>query len=469
MMLLRFRLSYIYYCVLFSSALGTVQMMTPTAYGRDPESCATADKTCSTQGNDEIKDVAALSCVLAKIPKILDKKEENFNKQGRKIGIHANIDRRAPMEFDEVELRTVADALNQLGLGQRRNDKRVIPNLDYFLVRAHIKYKDLKEKYKDLKKIYYPDKLRQYRRHLDDIDDNIHSLLMRRGLHRPMSAVVRGGVTLVDVANDRKVLSESLLAPLPNAVNILLGTKHWKDEEPFFNLFDFSITGQIGIVPILAAYRSAKDTDKNDGKMCDSNRQNSGMTCGVYALYQSGIIYEAHVNAHVSQLSNSEVSFFSGVGQTRLWDRDANVESEQLPSTLNLVKNGPGLSAYRFEWGVEYKLYTQEMDIVHHDKSLLSPVFNLAVGRRLDERLRAWADFELADSGRPWRNFARLGFDLRQVFGQRKVEDKGKINIFGIRIVAEREWGGIFPTANRLLLEADVDLGKLLMGNRISN
>ena len=234
--------------------------------------------------------------------------------------------------------------------------------------------------------------------------------------------------------------------------------------------FDFSLTGQIGIVPILAAYMSAEDDDKTNHIMCDSKRQSSEMNCDVFALYQSGLIYEAHfnVNVHTTE-QRSELSGFVGLGQTRLWNRDANVDSGENPSALQLVKNGPGLSAYRFEWGGEYRLYAQDLDIVHHDKSLLSPVFNFAFGFRLDERLRALPGLDPPNNIPPMRTFARLGFDLRQIFGQRKIEDQGKTNIFGIRLVAEREWGGVFPTANRLLIEADVNLGKLLMGNATSD
>ena len=82
------------------------------------------------------------------------------------------------------------------------------------------------------------------------------ALFERRGLLRTMSAIVRGGVTLVDVASDGKIPPEQPLARLPKSLNVLLGTKHWRDEEW---LVDFSVTGQIGIVPILALYKSPGD------------------------------------------------------------------------------------------------------------------------------------------------------------------------------------------------------------------
>ena len=442
MMLLRFWIHCISYSVLFPSALTTVQMVTSTTRAQNQASYPTAQTTLSKAEMDKMEEIKALSCVLATVARVLDKREEKLKKQITKIGIHADIDRRAPIAFNEVDLCTVQKEMELLALGQRRNGCRVIANLDYFLIRSHVKYKKLKKKYKKLKKSY-PDYLRQYSRHLVDIDVNIHDLLRRRGLHRTMSAVLRGGATLADVASDRKIPSGKPFTLLPQSVNVLLSTKHWRDEESWC---DFSLTGQIGIVPILAVISSPKDTDKTN-----------------VALHESGLIYEAQFNAN-SQLSNSsEASLFIGAGQTRLWDRDANIDSVQL------VENGVGLSAYRIGVGAEYRLYAQELDIVHHDKSLLSPVFNVALGWRWDERLRALPGLDLSGKGPPRRYFWRLGFDLRQVFGQRKVEDKGRSNIFGIRLVAEREWGGIISTSNRLLLEADVNLSKLLMGNAISD
>ena len=275
-----------------------------------------------------------------------------------------------------------------------------------------------------------------------------------------MSAVVRGGITFTDVAGDRQIHSNPA-ATQPKSLNILLATKHWKDEEwPV----DFSINGQIGNVPVLAIYRLADDNKNNDIHVLEAKRKTPAMPSNLFALHRFALIYEFHINANVHTPGGSELSFFGGLGQTRLWDRDTNIDHVQKSSAVKLVQNGPGLSAFRVEWGAEYKLYAQELDIVHHDKSLLSPVFNFALGCRLDERLRAWPGLDRPARGIPRRTFARLGFDLWRVFGRRRVEDKGKIKSFGIRLVADREWGGNFPVANRLLIEADVNLSKLLMG-----
>ena len=231
MMLLRFRITYIAYSILVSIALVVVQMVTPMAHAQDPESDRTADPACPTVGVDKMRDIKALSCVLATVATQLGKKEEKLTDLKKESGIHAEFNRREPLMLSIKDLCTVQKELKQLALGQRRIGGRVIANLDHFLIRAHVKYKDLKVSCKNLEKKSCPDNVIQYCQHLHDIDVNIHALLTRRGLHRTMSAVVRGGANFADVANDRMVLSGKPSAQLPPSVNVLLGTKHWRDEE----------------------------------------------------------------------------------------------------------------------------------------------------------------------------------------------------------------------------------------------
>ena len=53
------------------------------------------------------------------------------------------------------------------------------------------------------------------------------------------------------------------------------------------------------------------------------------MPSDVFALHQSGLIYETHFNVNLEAWDNSEVSGFIGAGQTRLWDKGR----ENRPST----------------------------------------------------------------------------------------------------------------------------------------
>ena len=453
MMLLIFRFRSVAISVLAPIALVVFQMVTPNAYAQEQNLDCNRNTACSEDGRQEINDVKDMSCVLVTVEAKLDDLETRV------------ADRRKPLAINMEDLRNVQKELKRLALGQRRPRGRFIANLDNFLVQAHVKYKALKKCKEEMKNCNvrkYP----QYSRHLDNIDKSIHALLTRRGLHRTMSAVARSGTTLVDVANDGKIGFGESSAPLPQSFSVLLSTKHWRDEE---GKVDLSLTGQIGTIPILAIYRSDNGRGNADSEMSDDTSTSTAMSNGMLALHQSGLIYESQFNVNFHVPGNAEVSLFWGIGQTRLWSRAANIDLPQQVSPVQLAMNGPGLSAYRHGLGLEYKLYDQEMDIIHHNKSLLSPVFSFGGGWRWDERLRALSGRSMSEGGTPCRFYWRLGFDLRQIIWQRKVKDKGKINSYGIRLVADRESGGTVPTANRLVLELDVDLGKLLMGNATSD
>ena len=417
-------------------------LTTPALAAQGAPDCAAATTPEDVTARRE---AGALSSVLATVATVLDKLELKMSLQDRVDGIHAEIDRREPIELDANKLKEVQNELKLLALGQRRTSEcRIITNLDYFLVESHVKYKGLKGRADGT----------EYERHIKDIDANIHDMLERRGLLKTMSAVLRGGIALVDVARDETVSGAVAATPTPKSVSVLLGTKHWGDEE---GRVDFSINGQVGVFPILAAFREDTTAGENGNGASESRPTDDNKTV---ALHQSGLLYEAYLSANVHLTNDSEGSVFFGGGQTRLLARDANIGTVQKPEIVSLVKPGPDLSAYRYEYGLEYRLYAQALDIVHHDKSLLSPVFSLAVGWRSDERFMRLG----VDGGKPHkRMYGRLGLDLRQVIGQRKVEDRGKRNSFGFRFVAEREWGRIVPAANRILLEADVDLSRLLV------
>ena len=417
-------------------ALGvTSAQWTPTPlHAQDvPSPAATTAADTARQEGPLVREHKALIEVLAVVATALDELEREV--RDARAGIYAEIDRGEPLVLDANALSDVQTELRQLRLGERRKNGRVIPNVDYFLVRAHEKYKELKQQNASA-----PD--------VKDIDESIHSLLERRGLSRTMSAVVRGGVAAADVANDRQVKSGEVEGQLPRSVSILLGTKHWKDEEWWA---DFGISGSIGLVPILGLFVGA-DGEEAGNVLAPED---------VVAVHGAGLAYSAYFNVNGHLGSNSELGWFVGGGQTKLNSGTVDIDASggETNELLELVANGPGLTAYRLETGFEYRLYDQELELVHHDKTLLRPVLSVAGGWRWDERLQAWQGLVMDAGMMGVRHFGRLAFDLRQVFGQRKAEDKGKLDSFGVRLVGEREWGGIAPTANRVLVEADVDLG----------
>jgi len=171
-------------------------------------------------------------------------------------------------------------------------------------------------------------------------------------------------------------------------------------------------------------------------------------------VQQPALFYHVHFVFNFVKARVSEVGVFGGGGQTRPWSTASPIANESAAyATLQ--------SAYHRDIGFEYRMYGVDSRIAHQDKSLLSPVLSLSGGWRWDERFGRWENSGW--STLPNRRFIRLGVDLRQVLDRRNAETE-KQEAFGIRIVAQREWGTGTPNVNLVLLEADLSLSNLFSG-----
>ena len=419
--------------------VGTLAATATPAYASGCLAAATVPSLAS-----ETVQIDALRCVLAVVATALDEREKEADEA------QAELDRNRRIRIDQRDIKKVQAELTVLGLGQLRDGVRVIADLDRFLIRSHVKYKDLKKDNEDDPRI-------------NDIDESIHDLLERRGRLKTMSAVLRGGFVFADAASNTDIETNERRSSMgaagkwPDSLSVLWGTKHWNDEE--WNV-DFSLSGQVATGPVVGLFSAATDADevRNDGA-----GGNSAARPDLLALHQPGLLYEAHANTNFHLGHEAEMTLFFGGGQTRLLDRDANIGMEDQPTTVTPIANGVGLSAYRYEVGLEYKLYGQDMDIVHHEKSLLSPVFSAGFGYRVDERYTAWPGLCHCSGDPRKRWFWSLDLDLLGVIDQRLGENE-KGRTFGIRLSAGRERGGIVPSVSRVLLEFDVNLAQVIVG-----
>ena len=359
--------------------------------------------------------IEALKRVLTAVAIALDDLERQAT------AAQATIDTSEPTRIHGRHLKDVQGALRTLGLGQLRagddEPARIIADLDRFLIRAHVKYKELKA-------------ANGRNPYIEEIDRTIHDLLQRRGRLQTMSAVVRAGFALADAGSGPGVgahepqASDAAAGKWPDSVRVLWGTKHWNDEEwPI----DFGLSGQVAMVPVPALFAPVIGADQAGGAMTGADAQAAGVDdAGLLALHQPSLLYEAYVNANLHLRHSAEAVFFIGGGQTRFLHRDANIDAGADRATVRLVDNGVGLSAYRYQWGLEYRLYDQDMDVVHHEKALLSPIFSAGVGYRHNERFTAWPELaagrDSCDDPRD-RMFWSIDLDLRGVVDLRKGED----------------------------------------------
>ena len=373
-------------------------------------------------------EIASLKRVLALIAARLDALDKRAARLGEIANMDVAIERRQPVVLSRDELRNVQNDLQRLHLGDLRIDNsgvsyRCIANLDLFLSLAQAQYDALKR--------FHPEDP-----HIPEVDTLFDSLQQRRRLRPTISAVVRTGVAFTDMANEGDFniaagTGEKAGASRSVSSAVLWETAHWGND-----VVDVSIRGQLGVGPIPMTYPAADDTSQ------------------LRVVQQPGLFYEAHFGFNFVKAKVSEVGIFGGGGQTRPWSREISL-------TDGSIQSAGRQSAYYADIGVEYRMYGLDSRVAHQDKSLLSPVLRLSGGWRWSERFGRWMNSGWAN--RPNRRFLRLGVDLRQVFDRRNAETE-KQEAFGVRFVAQREWGTATPDVNVVLLEADISLPNLFPG-----
>lgn len=310
-----------------------------------------------------------------------------------------------------------------------------------FLVWSHRHYKDLKSK------------VAATSTPCQAVDDNlellrreIHELLREADLLPPISALLRSGYSLADSNEDGAGAFARTPDSNENSAAVLVEweTKHWADEE---SPVDFSIGGQIGFQPILTAVtlRDAPTVPR--------------------ALYQNGFSWDVTLRANGHVQSDGEIAGYYRVLQNRLRDLATKVGTAEEAKVADVVQNGVGRWAVSHEFGVEYRLYGQALDLAHHEKgSLLKPLIRANVALRKDSRFRAQGALAALDDSE-WRYVFRFGVNLVGWFDDRP-EEKKLSPTYGIRFITEREGpmkrsSGV-PSGNRFLLEADANILKLL-------
>jgi len=412
--------------------------------GGDVAAGPTAHHGLSARENT-LSDLEALQTILTAISTKLDDLERRAAAAGAAPNLSATIDGRNPLVFSARDLRSIQTELGQLRLGDVRTGPpggpgRMISNLDHFLAVAHTRFDELDREPANAELV-------------EEIEAVFDALLRRRGLRPIVSAVLRTGFSFGDMTNEDGFDTAQSSAGTGVAKNVVSSvmweTAHWDIGRRWraFRL-DIGLRGQVGAMPVPVVYMGRSETEP--ARVVRVVRQ------------EPAFIYDGYLEMHFVRAKVSEFGIFGGGGQTRPWTVDSGKIEHPDASDSAAVRNGVAerQSAYFLDVGLEYRMYSINADVAHHDRSLLSPVVNLAGGYRRSQR------FGMSKNGKHVavdRYFLRFGVDLRQVLRPRKVETEEQ-EVFGFRVSAEREWGSGAPDINRVLLEADVSLASLFPG-----
>ena len=401
--------------------------------------------------------VSALSRVVAAVRAELAKAGSDADELNKIARTQGN-------ELDEDD---VQQALMRLLLGRlvsHEGKKRRVVSTDSVLVHAYEKYRELRKQARQSWE----------RERIEDIGNNLRDLLRSRDLMGVVNAVFRAGMVIADASNDGHTRFDwvgGAVRTRPAAVVL------WRTRMPR-RWFVPGLGGGFGYeaVPAVWSFPRMDESDSEAecgvGMETDLEQPESNGRCYV-VQHQDGFFYDVFTTWPNVRVGGGQLSGFLGGGQARLTGPKLTLTVEDTARVTTLAKNRTGMWSYRWEAGIEYRLFDADRVALEYGRAAMSPAFELAFGLRTRERFKARQDLEflerkdvdMQDPGNPrQRLFWRLGIDLRRVVFLGGEELSGKTNPFSVRLVAEQELdrpGRHVPTTTRIFIQGEIALKKL--------
>lgn len=301
-----------------------------------------------------------------------------------------------------------------------------------------------------------------------ELGRQIHARLADVGLNQPLNAVLRGGYTLADAGDEFPTKLETGAPPLQSGALAFIDfeSKHFGDDSA---PFDFSFGGSFGLGPVLVvtsrrpdASEEAAGTDTGDSEPLVGN--DAGGASGTFVpAMTTGLHWSLNARPSYKMPGQSELSFLLRFGQARVDQMTVKLGDGDDAALADIVRNGTGRWASFREAGVEFRIFEQSLDVVHHTKDTLLPLFAIGVGLRWDDRLKSNFDLDSFADGEQ-RYYARFSVNLAEVLDPRNTDTPGK-STFAAKISVEHHWrrrqSSEQPSGTRLMVEAAADILKL--------
>ena len=371
-------------------------------------------------------------------------------------------------ELDKSDVQCALLRLRMGRLTRHNGEERRLLKVDTFLANAHAKFHELWEEARDTEKA-----------RIEEVGRNLHALLRKRNPNGPLNAVLRVGVVVADVSNDghgRLERAGGAVRARPAWI-ISWGTRPpWRWYRP-------RIGGGFGYeaVPAVWSFSGTLTSSEATGEPCDTNSMESCESAmdSYLVQHQDGLFYDAFFNWPNISVGTGQLAGFVGGGQARLTSQNLTDGSGATARLGSLAKNRTGVWSYRYEDGVEYRLFDRDRIAVEYGRDSVSPVFEISLGLRTHERFKAsdeLAFLSMDDSlclcdmnavrygvSPQRRMYWRLGVDLQRVLSW----SEDKTNPFSVRFIAEQEWdwpGDSLPTMTRIFVQGETALKKLGLG-----
>ena len=347
------------------------------------------------------------------------------------------------------------------------SEERRLLEVHTFLASAHAKFHELREGARD------PETAR-----IEEVGRNLHELLRSRYPNGPLNAVLRVGMVVADVSNDghRRLERTGGAVRARPAWLVSWGTRPpWRWYRP-------RVGGGFGYeaVPAVWSFSGTRESASTDEACGTGSTESCGSVEDSYLVqHQDGLFYDVFLNWPNVSIGTGHLAGFVGGGQARLTNQDLQDGSGSTARLGSLARNRTGVWSYRYEVGVEYRLFDRDRIAVEYGRGSVSPVLEIALGLRTHERFKASGELAFLStvdglchcdmhavqgSTNPQRRmYWRLGVDLQRVLSW----SEDKTTPFSVRVVAEQEWdwpGGSIPTMTRVFIQGEIALKALGLG-----
>lgn len=314
----------------------------------------------------------------------------------------------------------------------------------------------------------------------DQARDRLNAVLSASNLFAKFSAVLVSAVALVDTnestakvtapgTSTPAATTPAAAAPTPLVAgadtstaglgNIIWQSRHVGDSTIRKWGLEISAGGRIGMQPVLSLV--VPDAAPATGTATSSSSGDAATTAPAVkatpsAVHQNAFVWTAGLQVHlpVSQL-DSEFTLFGNLGSAVL-TTSPKVLGTGMAAQLSLpLDAGTSRNAWRWESGIQFSVFDNELDQIHAEGGMLTPQLLVAVAWRRDRRFADASDFTSPAD----RLLFRFTLDAIRVLDKRQVGDSAKNYTFGFAVERERGFGArAVPTATRYLLRGDVNL-----------
>jgi hypothetical protein len=320
--------------------------------------------------------------------------------------------------------------------------------LDQYLIRQHLNIKNLEEWSRHFK--ITPIMANELDNMLDaagEVGGLIDKLLSLRGLRELFSAaLVSGAIVGTGQPVDGESGGEQTTAAL---AHVVWESKHFGDDR--FSKVDFAFGGKFGFMPALSFV-------KEEGTAATEEAE---------AVYQEAFVWDlgGRVNFSISGSKAAEISAIGRVGQTMFGTQSVVLDRGDQSVLAVAVPNGAGKAEMFYEYGAQYNLYNNPLEVVHGEGSTVSPAFTIAFVFRNDSRFKKEGDFVVFDSPQQ-RMVLRFMVDALKIIDRRQLAEKQRVFTLGFGV--EREYargaGEKLPAGTKLIFRGDLDLLRALRG-----